>query len=65
MMQEIRLTGSNGDIFRVSPDHLVAYGPRFDRSPGSEVIFSIHNFGQSVAVKESPEDIDRLLMEIP
>lgn len=64
-MREIRLTGSNGDIFRVLPEHIVAYGPRFDKSPGSDVILSIHNFGQSVAVKESPDDIDLLLMEIP
>lgn len=64
-MREIRLTGSNGDIFRVLPDHLVAYGPRSDRSPGSEVILSIHKIGETISVKESPEDIDTLLMEIP
>lgn len=64
-MREIRLTGTDGDSFRVLPDHLVAYGPRFDGSPGSEVILSIHTMGQTISVRETPEDIDRLLMEMP
>ena len=64
-MRKIRLTGSNDDIFRVLPEHIVAYGPRFDGDVGSEVILSVHKIGETVSVKESPEDIDRLLMEIP
>lgn len=64
-MMEIRLTGSNGDIIRVLPDHLVAYGPRFDGEPGSDVMLSIHKIGEAISVKESPDDIDLLLMEIP
>ena len=65
MMRKIKLTGSNGDIFRVLPEHIVAYGPRFDKSPGSDVILSIHEYGEGIPVRESPEDIDTLLMEIP
>ena len=64
-MRGIRLTGINGDIYRVLPDHLVAYGPRFDKSPGSDVMLSIHEYGEGIVVNESPEDIDRLLAEVP
>ena len=65
MIRKIKLTGINGDIYRVLPDHLVAYGPRFDKNPGSDVMLSTHEYGEGIAVKESPEDIDKLLMEMP
>lgn len=64
-MQTINLTNSiTGDIVRINIDHIIAYGP--DPDGGSLIILSnINPNSGSFEVKETAEEIDKLLAEAP
>ena len=61
-MQTIKLTNAiDGKVFRISSEHIVAYGPAPDS--GSDVILTIHDGSNCVQVKETADEIDKLLSE--
>ncbi len=64
-MQTINLTSTTGGlIFRVNPDHIIAYWYVADHKT-SEVITTHESFKTSIKVKETAEEIDKLLSELP
>ena len=60
-MQIINLTGYEDDrTIRVNPNHIVAYW-YVDEKCGSEVVWSTSGKNSTVKVKETADEIDRLL----
>lgn len=64
-MQTINLTDAiDGNTVRINTDHIVAYGP--DQDGGSLILLSnLSATNGSFEVKESAEEIDKLLSELP
>lgn len=61
----INLTSlQDGSTLRMNPDHIVAYWDS-DKFRGSEIKVSIGDIDQGIVVKESAEEIDKLLLELP
>ncbi len=62
-MQTIKLTSIvDGNLVRVNTDHIVAYGP--DPDGGSLLMLSSLGGTGSFGVKETAEEIDKLLSEL-
>ena len=64
-MKTIKLTNaSDGVELRIVPDHVVAYWWQEEHLV-SEVVMSNNGFDISLKVKETAEEIDKLLLELP
>lgn len=63
-MNAINLTNERGASIRINTDHIVAYGPQSDGSDGSEIVLSNQPADRCVAVKETADEIDKLLAEV-
>lgn len=62
-MIELTLKKDNSTI-RVNPDQMIAYWDSTG-GKGSDVLLSISDFDSGVRVKETPDEIDKLLSELP
>lgn len=63
-MQTIKLTlTKDNTTIRVNPDQIIAY---WDSTgvKGSDVLLSISDFDTGVSVKETADEIDKLLAEV-
>lgn len=58
-MKTIKLTNSIGQNIRVIAEHIVAYGPTEGGS--SELMLDNHTANECLRVKETADEIDKLL----
>ncbi len=65
-MRTIKLKLMHSEILvRVNPDHVVSYWNADTTDGGCEIHLTIGDVNQGLLVKETADDIDKLLSELP